>query len=136
MATDTVQDDNSQEAPLNEADFEQISQFVITLGTLAYRYGVPTYQLEAYFAQLPLSALRVHSEVYVLAPYLNAAFWRTTDTQQRHFTVRLPGVSFDLNKLSQIGQVMNHFGQERTSIFVFIWLASKLFPAHLLAPLD
>ena len=27
-------------------------------------------------------------------------------------------------------------GQERTSIFVFIWLASKLFPAHLLAPLD
>jgi len=116
MTTTAVPNDTSQ-PPMTEAEFEQASQFVIELAMVAYRYGVSTYRLQNYLAQLSPSTLGgLRGEVSVAPPFLNLSFWRPADVQQRTFMLRLPAVSFDLNKLAQIGQLMNHFEKGQVAV--------------------
>lgn len=108
MSMNTAQDGNFQQ-PLTEAEFEQNSQFLILMVKLAYCYGVATDRLVNYFAWLPSSTLGLQGEISVSPPFLILGLWRPTDTQQHTFMVRLPAISYDMNKLAQIGELMNLF---------------------------
>lgn len=108
--TTSVEPDDRPQPPMTEAEFEQASQFVILLATAAYRYGVSTDRLQSYLKYLPSSTLGgLRGEISVAPPFINLSFWRPTGTQQRAYMLRLPDVSYDLNKLAQIGQLMEHF---------------------------
>jgi len=114
-STEVASPTNPQQTISDEA-FELTCQFVIQMTTQAHCYGVSSYRLESYFAALPPQILGIHIEIYATPTYVNFVFWRPTDTQQSHFSIRLPVADYNLTKLAALGEMMNQIKEGQISV--------------------
>lgn len=100
---------------ITEREFDQACQFIIELGTLGHRYGLPSYYLEYYLARF-VKQLGCSGYVMATPKWLNFVLWRSGDKEQYHYFVPLPEVSYNLAKLSQVGQLIRQFKQGQVPI--------------------
>lgn len=98
-----------------ERAFDDACHFVIALDTEAHGYGVSSYRLESYLSRVT-QALGLHGEFMVTPSYINFIFWRKGEAQQHSHFARMAATTFDMAKVSKIGELVNQIEDGTLSV--------------------
>ncbi|MEE4239270.1 MAG: threonine/serine exporter family protein [Anderseniella sp.] len=101
--------------PIDDAEFEPACQFVTQLASQAHEYGVSFVRLQDFMSQLP-QLFGFHGIMLAASPLLFFDFWRSGDPTPSRAITRLPDVTYDLSKLSELGLLVNDLADGKVPI--------------------
>jgi uncharacterized membrane protein YjjP (DUF1212 family) len=99
----------------NDKDFDDACRFIIKLGTMAHGYGPNAIRLESYLYRLT-TALGFHGVFRSTPTEMYFAISKKEGALQRiHFTT-MPGTGFDLDKLPEVGKLVDAVVAKQVSV--------------------
>jgi uncharacterized membrane protein YjjP (DUF1212 family) len=107
--------DSRSDRDTDAVDFEAACQFIRDVGREAHRYGSTTVRLQSYLRHLT-EALGYHGVFLVTPTEMLLAFQEDAETPQRFYLEKLPPTDYELNRLSNLGQLITEVKARRLSL--------------------
>jgi uncharacterized membrane protein YjjP (DUF1212 family) len=105
----------NSDSHIGDQTFDEICCFIIKLGEAAHRYGVTTYRLESFLSQVS-TALGIQGQFAVTPMSISFNFLREGEQWQRSHFARMPGVDFNMARLTQIGELMDQIASGKVTV--------------------